>query len=153
MDIALLWVIAGVVLILSELLATSIIAVFFGAAAIMVGLLMWLGLVEAVETQLFLFSAISLLLLFSTRARLRRYLIGDVADRNDSHKTFRENLGEQAVAIADFQHGQGKVRLNGVSWQARAAAGEDIHADDPLWITANDGIVLTVSKQAPTSRE
>ena len=150
MDTALIWVIAGLVLILSELLATSIIAVFFGMAAIIVGLLLWAGLIESTTMQFFVFGSLSLVLLFTARSRLRRYLVGDVADHNDSHKTFRENLGQRASAVTDFHQGMGRVRLNGVEWSAQSSpAEESIQAGDLVWIIANDGIQLTVSKQQP----
>jgi membrane protein implicated in regulation of membrane protease activity len=102
MDIALVWVIAGILLILSELLATSIVAVFFGVAAVIVGLLLWGGVIESTEAQFFIFDALSLVLLFTARNRLRRYLVGDVADHGNVQKTFRESLGERATAVDDF---------------------------------------------------
>ena len=149
MDSALIWVIAGVLLILSELIATSIVAVFFGFAAIIVGLLLWAGIIESPEAQLVVFGVMSLLLLFTARAKLRRALVGDLADKNDSHKTFRENLGRRAVAVTDFSGGQGRIRLNGVQWLALASPDEEISDGDTVWIVANQGIQLTVSKTPP----
>lgn len=149
MDIALIWIIIGLVLVLSELLATSIIAVFFGVAAIIVGLLLWAGIIESSSMQFFIFGSLSLVLLFTARSKLRRYLVGDVADHNDQHQTFRENLGQRASAVADFDHGQGRILLNGVQWTA--LSDEPIQTGDTVWITANDGIQLTVSKTQPTS--
>ena len=150
MDSALIWVIAGILLILSELLATSIVAVFFGLSAIIVGLLLWAGLIESPEAQLVIFGVLSLVLLFTARAKLRRALVGDVADKNDSHKTFRENLGKRATAVTDFSGGQGRIRLNGVQWLALAAPDEEISNGDTVWIVANEGIQLTVSKTPPS---
>ncbi len=152
MDIALIWVIVGLLLILSELLATSVIAVFFGLAAIIVGLLLWLGIIDSTAMQFFVFATLSLVLLFTARAKLRHYLVGDLADSNDSHKTFRDDLGGRATAIKDFDHGQGRVRLNGVQWKAFSAADESIKKGDTVWIVANDGIQLTVSKTNPSNK-
>ena len=150
MDSALIWVIAGILLVLSELLATSIIAVFFGFSAIIVGLLLWAGIIESPEAQLVIFGVLSLVLLFTARAKLRRALVGDLADKDDSHHTFRENLGQRAVAVTDFSSGQGRIRLNGVQWLALAASGEEISSGDTVWIIANEGIQLTVSKAPPS---
>ena len=147
MDIALIWIIAGVLLILTELLATSIIAVFFGIAAVFVGLLLWLGIIESMQMQFFVFGVLSLLLLFTARTKLRRYMVGDLADHNDSHKTFQQDLGQRAIAVADFHQGLGRVRLNGVQWPAQSE--EAVQAEDTVWIIANDGIQLTVSKTKP----
>lgn len=150
MNIALIWVIAGLLLILSELLATSIVAVFFGVAAVIVGLLLWGGVVESFEAQFFIFGGLSLVLLFTARSRLRHYLVGDVADHNDTHKTFQENLGQRATAVEDFSHGQGRVSLNGVQWSAQCSRPEEvIQGGDTVWIISNNGIQLTVSKTNP----
>ena len=149
MDIALIWVIAGVVLILSELLATSIVALFFGLSAIVVGLLLWAGVIDSIEMQFFIFAALSLAMLFTARSKLRRYLVGDLADSTDQHQTFRENLGQHATAVADFHQGMGRVLLNGVQWSAQSD--DEIISNDRVWIIANDGIQLTVSKTKPVT--
>ena len=150
MDTALIWVILGLLLILSELLATSIVAVFFGAAAVLVGILLWAGVIHSAEMQFVLFSFFSLLFLFTSRARLKRYLVGDVADKDDSHKTFRENLGEEAMAASNFSQGKGRITLNGVAWDAQSLSSDDvISKGDRVWIVANNGIHLTVSKHPP----
>ena len=60
MNIATLWIIVGIVLILSELMATSIVAVFFGIAAIIVGLLLNIGVIESYSIQFMLFGVLSL---------------------------------------------------------------------------------------------
>lgn len=150
MNIALIWVLVGLFLILSELLATSIVAVFFGVAAVIVGLLLWGGLIESFEAQFFIFGGLSLVLLFTARSRLRRYLVGDVADHDDAHKTFQENLGQRATAVGDFSQGQGRVRLNGVQWSAQSNLPEEVIQDgDTVWIVSNNGIQLTVRKSNP----
>ncbi|MFU8838314.1 MAG: NfeD family protein [Thiohalomonadaceae bacterium] len=151
MDTALIWIIVGVLLILTELLATSIIAVFFGVAAVIVGLLLWTGLIEATWLQFVVFGILSLALLFTARRKLRRYLVGDLADRDDRHQSFLQNLGERARAVSDFEQGLGRVLLNGVQWSAQCSpADEPIQAGDTVWIIANDGIQLTVSKTRTT---
>ncbi|PTB85609.1 peptidase, partial [Pseudidiomarina aestuarii] len=47
MSVALIWIIIGVLLILSELLLTSVIAVFLGIGAIVTGLLLNWGLIDS----------------------------------------------------------------------------------------------------------
>ncbi len=144
------WIVVGLLLVISEVLMTSIVAVFFGIAAILVGLLMWAGLLDTPSAQWFTFSVTSIALLVTTRHRLRQYLVGDVVETNDAHKSFKDYLGQRATAITDFAHGAGKVMLNGVSWTARAGdSSETISAGDPLWIVGHDGIELRVSKTEP----
>jgi membrane protein implicated in regulation of membrane protease activity len=147
MDTALVWVIIGLLLILTELLATSIIAVFFGIAAVIVGLLLWAGLIEATWLQFVIFGVLSLVLLFTARRKLRSYLVGDLADNNSKQQSFQQNMGERASAVSDFHQGLGRVLLNGVQWSAQSSQPDEaIQAGDTVWIVANDGIQLTVSK-------
>ena len=83
MNIATLWIIAGIVLILTELMATSIVAVFFGIAAIVVGLLLNFGLIDSYSMQFLLFGVLSLLLLFTARGHFKRWFVGYTADSNE----------------------------------------------------------------------
>ena len=55
MSIALLWILVGVVLILSELMLTSVVAVFLGIGAIVTGLLVHWGLLDEMSIQFAVF--------------------------------------------------------------------------------------------------
>ena len=49
---AIVWIVVGILLILSELLATSVVAVFIGLGALATGILLWLGLIDSLAWQL-----------------------------------------------------------------------------------------------------
>ncbi|NRQ43510.1 NfeD family protein [Rheinheimera sp. YQF-2] len=147
MDIATIWIIIGIVLILSELLATSIVAVFLGIAAIIVGLLLHFGVIESYSMQYLLFGALSLVLLFSARGRFKRWFVGYTADSNEQPSGFAEDIGCRVTVHSDFVQGAGRVVLNGVQWDAES--NDDLKAGDVAWVVANHGIKLVVSATKP----
>lgn len=149
MDIATLWIIAGIVLILSELLATSIVAVFFGIAAIAVGLLLHFGLISSYGTQFLLFGVLSLALLLLVRGHFKRWFVGYTADSTEQPSRFSEDIGSRVTVHSDFVQGAGRVVLNGVQWDAESA--DPLKAGDVAWVIANHGIKLQVAASKPQS--
>lgn len=147
MDIATLWIIVGIVLILSELLATSIIAVFFGIAAIVVGLLLNVGVISSYSNQFLVFGVLSLALLFGVRGHFKRWFVGYTADSKEQPSRFSEDIGSRVTVHSDFIAGAGRVVLNGVQWDAESA--DELKAGDVAWVIANQGIKLTVSATKP----
>ena len=149
MDIATIWIIVGIVLILSELLATSIVAVFFGIAAIIVGLLLHFGLIESYSMQFLIFGVLSLVLLFSVRGHFKRWFVGYTADSNEQPSRFSEDIGSRVTVHSDFVQGAGRVLLNGVQWDAESS--DVLKAGDIAWVVANQGIKLQVSATKPAA--
>ncbi|HSG53049.1 MAG TPA: NfeD family protein [Rheinheimera sp.] len=147
MDIATIWIIAGIVLILSELLATSIIAVFFGIAAIVVGLLLNAGVITSYSYQFLLFGVLSLGLLLAVRGHFKRWFVGYTADSTEQPSRFSEDIGSRVTVHTDFNQGAGRVVLNGVQWDAESA--DELKAGDVAWVVANQGIKLQVSAHKP----
>jgi hypothetical protein len=147
MSIAMLWIIVGVLLILSELMATSIIAVFLGIGAIVVGLLLKLGWIESSSVQFLIFGLVSLALLLAARGHFKRWFTGYTADHDEQPSRLSEDIGNRVTVLADFQQGAGRVVLNGVQWDARS--NEPLKAGEVAWVIANEGIHLIVSAQQP----
>ena len=150
MSATLLWILLGIILIISELLATSIVAVFFGIAAIVVGILLQVGLIESMAAQFTVFGVVSLLTLFLARGRFERWFKGYTADASEEKPNFQHDIGARGTVVDDFSQGSGRIILNGVRW--KAFSHEDLKAGDTVWVTSNDGIELTVSRLAPTSQ-
>lgn len=84
MTLPLIWIILGIVLILSELIATSIIAVFLGIGALVTGSLLYIGAINSLAMQLWLFSGISLLSLMIARRRLKQFFVGGTIQKTNS---------------------------------------------------------------------
>lgn len=148
MSVAIIWITIGVLLILSELMATSIVAVFFGVAAIIVGLLVQFGWVESASIQFLFFGVISLALLFTARGRCKRWFVGHTIDNNEQPSNLCHDIGNRVVAHSDFAQGTGRVVLNGVQWDARS--NDPLKAGDVAWVVDNDGINLRVSVIKPS---
>ncbi|WP_019677433.1 NfeD family protein [Arsukibacterium perlucidum] len=147
MSIAMIWIIVGVLLILSELLATSIVAVFLGIGAIVVGILLQLGWIESATMQYLTFGVVSLALLLLARGHFKRWFTGYTADQGEQPSRLKDDIGNRVVVLADFQQGAGRVVLNGVQWDARSS--EPLKAGEVAWVIANEGIHLIVSAQQP----
>ena len=143
MNIATIWIIVGIVLILSELMATSIVAVFFGIAAIIVGLLLNFGLIESYSMQYLLFGVLSLVLLFTARGRCKRWFVGYTADSTEQQSRLADDIGRRVIVHSDFHQGAGRVVLNGVQWDAEST--DALKAGDVAFVVANHGIKLVVS--------
>lgn len=142
MSTAIIWIIFGVVLILTELMATSIVAVFLGLAAIVVGILLQLGWIESASAQYTVFGVTSLVLLFTARGRFKRWFVGFTADQGEHPSRFTEDIGETATVLADFSQGKGRVILNGVQWDAQSK--DELKAGELARVVSNHGIHLTV---------
>lgn len=144
---ALVWVILGLFLILTELVATSIIAVFLGLGALATGSLLYLGLIEALTLQFLAFSAISLLSLLIARRRLKAFFVGKTIQKNQPSNFLQQAIGQRVEVVASFEQGVGRVKLNGVQWTAYSD--EALTKGDTAWITHNESIALYVASTKP----
>lgn len=147
MSISLVWILVGLILIVSELLATSVIAVFFGIAAVVVGVLLQLGLIESMASQFTIFGVISLSTLLLARGKFQRWFKGYTADASEGKPDFQQDIGARGIVVDDFEHGSGRITINGVRWTA--FCDEDLKSGDAVWVASNNGIELTVTRQKP----
>lgn len=144
MTTALIWIIVGIVLVLSELLATSIVAVFMGLAAIIVGVLLHYGLIAEASTQFAVFGALSLLLLITIRRYFKRWFMGNISDRQGFRRSFADEMGDRVVVVTDCTPGgQCRVMLNGTQWAATSEVA--MSKDDVAYIVGHKGTLLTVT--------
>ena len=146
---AIIWLVVGVLLILSELLATSIVAVFLGIGALATAFALQVGLIDSQAEQFLVFGIVSLVALVVARRHFKRWLVGFTANRGEGQSQFQRDIGERVTVLADFDQGAGRVSLNGVSWDARSD--EPLKAGEVAWVVANEGIHLVVSRQRHAS--
>jgi membrane protein implicated in regulation of membrane protease activity len=110
------WLIAGLILVAFELAASGgFYIIFFGVAALLIGLLSFLGLGGPGWVQLLLFSVLSVVSLLVFRSPLMRWM------KLDQPGTAVDSLvGETAVALEDIRPGSvGRAELRGTVWSAR----------------------------------
>lgn len=145
MSLALIWILIGIILILSELLLTSVVAVFLGIGAIVTGLLLHWAVIDYIAIQFAIFGIVSGLSLMLARGRIKHWFTGYTADQDEGKPNFQRDIGARVTVVKEFKHGAGRVSLNGVQWDAFSE--DDLLVGDTAWVVANEGIQLTVQKQ------
>ena len=142
-----LWLVIGLVLVGVELMTPGgFFVLFFGVAALVVGVLVRVGAAEVAWVQWLLFSALSVLSLAIFRKPLmRRFRLSESAPPVDSM------IGEACVVVqAPGADGYGKVELRGTSWTARAAAGSFV-AGQRCRVERVDGLTLWIRPEGGAS--
>lgn len=143
------WLIAGFVLILSEFILPGLIAVFFGFGAILVGVLVWTGVMDSFSAQLWAFPILSLVALFALRRRFTVWLKGNVSQKGSGAGVLAESFGQPVEVLQAFRDGRGVVQLRGARWDAMSDSVLDV--GETAWVVGNRGIVLEVSAQRPAN--
>jgi membrane protein implicated in regulation of membrane protease activity len=141
---SLLWILAGVLLILSELVATSVVAVFLGLGAIATGIAMELGVISTQSAQYITFSTVSIVTLLTARSRLKRWFQGQQSNDASHGQEVSQHIGQMATVVDDFQQCVGRVRLNGVQWDARTVDNVTLKQGQHVRIIENEGLTLIV---------
>jgi membrane protein implicated in regulation of membrane protease activity len=111
-----IWVLLGLVLLIGELVTPGgFFAIFFGVAALLVGVLVWLGWAGDAAVQWLLFSVFSVVGVALFRRPLMRALKLD-----QPKKAVDAIAGEEAMVLEDVPPGGvGKAELRGATWTAR----------------------------------
>jgi len=138
----LLWFIAGLALLLTELFAPSLILVFFGLGAWIVTALCLLFNI-GLPTQLIVFAVSSIVLLVFLRKKLKPVFLGYVSSKQNSGQNMDDFFEKEAVVVARIEPGKpGKVEFNGVAWDAVSDSGLDV--DSRVKIIDRSGLKLKV---------
>lgn len=133
-----LWIVCGLFLIVLELITPGVFFLFFGAAALIVGLweltLNGLGL----AAQLAVFSLLSIVTLLAFRGPIVRRL-------RSKHPKVDAIIGEVAVAQGVIPaDGHGRVELRGTVWSAHNSGTKPIENGERCKVVGIDGITLHV---------
>lgn len=132
-----IWLIAGILLLLLEFAIPGILVVFFGIGALITALLTYLtGMGLCLQFVSFIF--FSLLFLFLLRKKLMAVLSGSGGMDPDE-----EFIGRQATAETDLPAGgTGKIVFKGTLWNAKSET--LVEKGNRVVITGKDGITLLV---------
>lgn len=141
-----LWLLVGLALCLGELLTPGgFYLIFFGLAAVVVGLLESLGVDLPVWAEALVFSAVSVLSLLFFRRPLLQMLATRLAG-----KTVDRLEDEVAVVLAPIAPGAvGKVELRGASWSARNDGASALDVGQRCRIDRVEGLTLHVVAESP----
>ncbi|MEE2995293.1 MAG: NfeD family protein [Gemmatimonadota bacterium] len=136
-----IWIIGGVALCLMELLTPGVFfLLFFGAGAIVVGILTWTGLLETAWVQVLLLSIFSLgaLVLF------RRTLL-DKLTNEKSEGRVTTITDQVCTALENIPPGgTGQAEMRGSGWSAHNEGDEPIEKDQQCTVERVEGISLRV---------
>ena len=138
------WLVVGLFLVVVELAAAGgFYVIFFGIAAILVGLLSSANAAGSVGAQLLLFSVLSVASLVLFRSRLvKRFQADPQAPQVD------QLVGEIAVVTEGLSPGSvGKVELRGTTWSARAVASAVLPRGTRCRVSRVDGLTLFVEPE------
>lgn len=140
-----LWIVFGLVLAAVELITPGgFFIIFFGAAAIVVGILAGLGLAGPVWLEWILFSGLSIVSLLT----FRRPLLERIRRQETNIGPVDALVGERAVALDEIAPGGlGKVELRGSSWSARNDGAAPLRRGDGARVERVDGLTLTVRSE------
>ena len=137
-----IWVIVGLILLGAEMAVPGgIVLLFFGAAALIVGLLVAPGLDLPAWGEFALFSALSVASLLGLRGPIQRRL-----KRGSGRDTDIDSLlGEVAVLAQDVAPGaEGKAELRGTTWSARNTGDRPLAAGQKCVVERVEGLTLFV---------
>jgi membrane protein implicated in regulation of membrane protease activity len=143
MSAELIWIVAGFILIAVEMFVNAFIVIFFGIAAVLVGILLWLGMPGTDGVPYFVFGMLSVGLLLLLRNRFQSWFKGK-STRAQQDDDF---LGRDAMVESGFDAAsphRGKVSYRGASWDARTTAGPFARGTY-VRITDRDSSMLIVS--------
>ena len=138
------WIVLGLVLSAIELATPGgFFIVFFGASAIVVGLLALAGVAEPIWVQWLLFPILALAALrWFRRPMMDRLGVGD--DRHDADAL----VGEIAIpSEAITPGGHGRAELRGTTWSARNVDAAALAAGQRCRVVAVQGLMLDLRSE------
>jgi inner membrane protein len=139
------WVLAGGVLLVLEVASMGLVLLFFGAAAMLVGLVLAAAPDLPPWGQLLAFSLLSVTSLLALRGPLLRRIR---SRPQDGHRVDRLE-DETAVALGDLAPGQtGQAELRGTPWKAYNADDVPLAAGTRCRVVKVDGLTLHVARPA-----
>lgn len=135
------WLMIGFALLILEVLTGTMYMLWIAAAAMIVGVIMFIMPVLDWQMQLILFSALTAVLMYVGHTHLRPKMEG--GEPSDLNDRARSMVGMRVKAVADFDTGRGRVQVGDTQWRASMETG-DAKAGDELKIVAVAGTTLEV---------
>jgi len=142
------WLVLGLLLVLAELVsAGGFYVIFFGVAALVVGVLAGAGVAGPLWIQLLLFSVLSVATLLLFRGRLLEWMQPD-----PQRPEVDSLIGEIGLASEDLAPGVvGRVEVRGSTWSARNTATGAVVRGTRVRVVRVDGLTLHVEPEGVLS--
>jgi membrane protein implicated in regulation of membrane protease activity len=140
-DAELVWLLAGIGLLVAEVVTLTVVLGMLGVAALVAAVAGYLGAPALLQGAAFAGSSVALLVF--ARPPVQRML--DKGDGGGSRTDPRALTGSVAVVVERVSDDSGRVRLNGELWRARPyAGGPPVEAGSPVSVAAVEGATLLV---------
>jgi membrane protein implicated in regulation of membrane protease activity len=139
-----IWLIVGLLLILSEFVLPGLLMIFFGLGACIVsGICFYTEI--SVNIQLGVFLATSVVSLLFLRKYLKSLFLGHVTDTQSTSENLAGFLGQKAIVKQTIiEKIGGKIEFHGTNWHAEAEY--EIAEGTPVEIIGKDSLTLKVKK-------
>jgi membrane protein implicated in regulation of membrane protease activity len=136
------WVVGGIVLLVAEIVLPGMVLGFLGAAALMVALLLWLGVIEGLVPALTTWFIGSIVMLVALRGFFQRLMPGDEeVQSTDEDFDAYGTVVEVAETIAKGE--EGRIRFRGTTWAATCYE-QALEAGSRARLVARHGITWVV---------
>jgi hypothetical protein len=138
-----MWLAAGLGLAAVEMVTQTFVLIWFGLAAIVVGLAVWMMPDLESSTQYIAFGALSMLLLvpaWMIRARIRGHARHGTRQELINDRA-AQHMGRTLVLAEPIAHGQGRAFIGDTLWQLK---GPDLEAGRAVRVVGTDGMTLRV---------
>jgi len=136
----LLWLILGVVLIIVELVSQSFTILFFGIAALLVGLLKMVSGFQNLTAELITFAILGLAGIILLRKKMVGVFSGGTNMKSDENKTL--------ILSTDIPaNSETTINYQGTSWTAVNSTSEKLNSGTKVIIVRTEGIKLIVEPQ------
>ena len=145
--IPLVWIVAGLAIVLLELFLSGFIAVFIGIGALVTGIAITLGLPSDGALPFLVFVVVTVGTLLGLRARFAVWFQGRV-HQSGGGETDDDFVGREARVIRGFgaeDKGRGDVDYRGATWAARADL--PLSQGDLVVIKGRENLTLIVAPQ------
>jgi membrane protein implicated in regulation of membrane protease activity len=135
------WWSLGAILLIVELLAPGMFFIWMGESAFVVGALLWFLPGMEPESQIMIFSALSVLSILVFRRFLKRHPIQ--SDRPLLNQRTAGYVGRVFMLEEPIINGRGKIRVDDSTWRVE---GEDCPAGARVRVTDAEGVILKVER-------
>lgn len=138
MSVATIWVLAGIILMIAEMLTGTFVLIFIALGAFIAALLALLA-PDMLAMQILVGAIVSLVGAFALRKPLQRKMLKSANLQSDLGK---EILVDQSIA----PHQQTRISYQGTTWQATNVGSEEILEGDRATIVGMDNLTLLLRK-------
>lgn len=117
------WLALGLILLLSELAMPGLLALFLGAAALLVSGMSALGLIDTLGASIFAWMGLSVGLTLGLRSTVRRLLPAETKRAAVDEDVAAIGAEVEVVVAVNPNDATGRIRYQGTSWSATSTSG------------------------------